>query len=217
MKPADLILSSATKSSLAVDVHRHSVDMAVAGNSGEDRRRDDGVPVLLGGDCVDIREQAAFDQFVELLACVELHRGRRIAPDGVVEGRGASIDAAGDGGVDPLAACLGELVSEYPDGGRFTARGSPVDDLGGLRHGGRDGREHKGCGAGQQLVASEHGASPWMVFVGRFLIVENFEHPRGSVHCKWRIGALQVHSAKYNPMHAFVNLLAWLRSRLAPR
>ena len=137
--------------------------MTVAGNSGEDRWRDDGFPVLLGRNRVDIREQAAFDQFVELLAGVELHRGRRIAPDGAVEGGGAGIDAAGDGGVDPFAACLGELVSEYPHGGRFTARGPPVDDLGGLRHGGRDGREHKGCGAGQQMVALEHGASPWMV------------------------------------------------------
>ena len=145
--------------------------MAVAGNGGEDRRRDDGFPVLLGGKSSTSASRPPSTSSSNCLPAAELHRGRRIAADGPVEGRSASIDAASDGGVDPLAARLGELVSEYPHGGKFTARGPPVDDLGGLRHAGRDGREHKGCGAGQQMVALEHCASPWMVFVG-FLLSE---------------------------------------------
>ena len=115
---------------------------------------------------VDVAQQIVLDQFVELLAGVELHRRRRIAADGAVDRGGAGIGAAGDGGVDPGAAGLRNWSANT-----FTAADSPPEvhqwitsacRLLGLhlaRKGQQSGERDSGC------LAMEHGNSSFPAFL----------------------------------------------------
>nr|GFD58732.1 hypothetical protein [Tanacetum cinerariifolium] len=79
---------------------------------------------------VDVVQQAFLDDVDELARGVELGRGGRLAADDAVEGDGARLVAAGDGGVDPGAAKAAVGLGHLLDRGRFAARGPPVDHLG---------------------------------------------------------------------------------------
>ena len=112
-----------------VDIDRHRVVVALDLDDVADRLRQRGVPVLRFGDVVDVVQHALFDHVEELLGGVELRRGRRIAAGHSVDRHGARLLAAGNRGIDPDAAGGAIGVGQLLDGGRFAARGPPVNDF----------------------------------------------------------------------------------------
>ena len=97
-----------------MNVDRHRKHLAVARRGIDDRLRDHALPFLLGRQLIDVAQQVVLDEFVELLAGVELHGCRWRAADGAVDGGGAGVGAAGDRGVDPGAAGLGDTARRKP-------------------------------------------------------------------------------------------------------
>ena len=114
---------------LSMDIDRQGVEVAVAHRSIEDGLRQSIFPmagIRLG---IEVDQEAAVDEFVELLAGVELHHGRRIAADDAIDTRRPRSLAPGDRRVDPLATGLVEGVREHLHGGGFAARRPPMNDF----------------------------------------------------------------------------------------
>jgi hypothetical protein len=97
---------------MAMDVDRNGVHLAIARRRLDDRFGHEGGPLVLVCNHLDVREQIPFDEFVELLASIELHGGRRIAADRPIDRDGARVHASRDRIVNPDTASFGEPIGK---------------------------------------------------------------------------------------------------------